>query len=309
MLLEELTEEEKAVVLAEVGYTRRQLDSDLEHIKDWLKLQHHLPPSRLTESDSFLKMYLTGCKGSLEKAKRKIDAYYSLRSCSEIFDCRNPLDSNYVNLMNLIYYAPSPKTASNQRFMFFRLADVDQEKFDSLSLMRNALNIAELVLRYENISMRFSLLYDTKGVTIGNHLAKISPLQIKDFIYYAFNALPYRYGNIYIINAPEYFVVTLNTLILPLLTKKLKSKIHVTANGFEEVSQYFDKSVVPRDYGGDLPPLKELHDFWRGLEIERKDWYMNEVSERCEESKRIIPEDPTNPFFGVPGSLKKLVVD
>lgn len=127
--MEELTEEEKDAVLAECGYTRKQLDSDLEQIKEWLKQQHHLPACRLNgnrfslislpidiarligllsflctvpESDSFLKNYLMGCKGSLEKVKRKLDAYYTLRSHSEIFECRDPLDPEYQNMSNMM---------------------------------------------------------------------------------------------------------------------------------------------------------------------------------------------------------------
>lgn len=46
----EFTEEQKDWVLAEIGYSRKQLDSDLEQIKEWLKQQQHLPACRLKGS-------------------------------------------------------------------------------------------------------------------------------------------------------------------------------------------------------------------------------------------------------------------
>uniref|UniRef100_A0A170X830 Alpha-tocopherol transfer n=1 Tax=Triatoma infestans TaxID=30076 RepID=A0A170X830_TRIIF len=55
--------------------------------------------------------------------------------------------------------------------------------------------------------------------------------------------------------------------------------------------------------------MKELNDFWKAFKIDHRAWFVNELSERCDESKRIISEDPSHPYFGVPGSLKKLVVD
>ncbi|KAK9500272.1 hypothetical protein O3M35_001561 [Rhynocoris fuscipes] len=42
--------------------------------------------------------FLNGCKGSLEAAKKKLDSYYSIRSHSELYDCRDPLEPIYVNV-------------------------------------------------------------------------------------------------------------------------------------------------------------------------------------------------------------------
>uniref|UniRef100_T1I178 CRAL-TRIO domain-containing protein n=1 Tax=Rhodnius prolixus TaxID=13249 RepID=T1I178_RHOPR len=308
MLADELTEDGKDELLAECGYTRKQLDSDLEQFKEWLKLQHHLPASRLKEG-VFLKMFLTGCKGSLEKAKRKLDAYYTCRSGSEIFDCRDPLDPNYVNIKSLTHLALAPKLVKHSRLVFLRLAEVDHEKFDFLSFVRNVVNRCDLTLRYEkHYGVSYDLLIDLKGVSI-SHLGKLSPSLLKDLVIYSTKTSPFRYKKMYLINVAEYLAITLDTVLIPFLPKKLKSRLHITANGFDEVSQLFDKSVLPKDYGGDQPSLKELNDYWRDLEIELRDWFMNELSERCDESKRIVPEDSTNPYFGVPGSLKKLIID
>ncbi|XP_073996273.1 retinol-binding protein pinta-like [Rhodnius prolixus] len=310
MWLEELPEEQKDLVLEEFGYSRKQLDSDLEQLKEWLKLQHHLPAGRLKESDSFLKMFLAGCKGSLEKAKRKLDAYYTYRSHTVIFDCRDPFHPDYMNTKYLAYYVPTPKLTKHTRFAFFKLADENQEKFSLLAIVGSMLNVADLGLRLEkNFGVKCCILFDAKNVTISNHIAKLKPLVVKDFIYYTLKTMPYRYSNFFVINAPEFVATAVNTLILPLMSKKMRSRMYITANGIEEVSHYFDKSVLPKDYGGDLPSMKTLNDFWKDLERDRRDWFVNELTEQCDESKRIVMEDPANPYFGLPGSLKKLVVD
>uniref|UniRef100_A0A224XKI2 Putative phosphatidylinositol transfer protein sec14 n=1 Tax=Panstrongylus lignarius TaxID=156445 RepID=A0A224XKI2_9HEMI len=305
-----ITEEQKDAVLAEVGYTRKQLDSDLEHMKNWLKIQHHLPPSRLTESDSFLTMFLTGCKGSLEKAKRKIDAYYTFRSHSELFDSRDPLDPGYVKISELIYFTILP-ALSKEKSMIFVYGGVtyaDQEGFDFLYYLRLFLSASEVWLREVGYSARVYVLADFERATVNPHLLMVKPLLVKDFIYYALEALPHRYVKVSFINTPPFIATFFNHAVIPFVSKKIKERIHVTANGIEEIIQDFDKTSLPTDCGGDFP-LYQMNEMWRAEEIKRRDWFVNELSERCDESKRIIPQDPTNPYFGVPGSLKKLVVD
>ncbi|XP_073996556.1 uncharacterized protein [Rhodnius prolixus] len=309
MLMEELTEEEKDAVLAECGYTRKQLDSDLEQIKEWLKQQHHLPACRLNESDSFLKNYLMGCKGSLEKVKRKLDAYYTLRSHSEIFECRDPLDPEYQNMSNMMFLAISPRLAKGTliRSIFSGgLPNVPRDKVDFATYTRRFVSVLELWLRQSPYLSKLCSVMDAKEIT-STDLLSVNPLLMKDLIHYLLTAMPLRYTRVYLINTPPYLSTLANNMILPFLPKKHKQKLCITANGMEEVIQYFDKSVVPSDYGGELPPLRQLSAFWSDKEKEHRQWYLNELSEQCEESKRIIPHDLTNPYFGVPGSLKKLI--
>lgn len=52
-LIEPLTSVEEEKILTETRYSREQLKKDLEHLKDWLQKQTHLPPSRLTGGNSF----------------------------------------------------------------------------------------------------------------------------------------------------------------------------------------------------------------------------------------------------------------
>ncbi|XP_073996320.1 retinol-binding protein pinta-like isoform X2 [Rhodnius prolixus] len=303
------TEEQKDAMLEEVGYSRKQLDSDLEQLKEWLKLQLHLPACRLNESDTFLKNYLIGCKGSLEKAKRKLDFYYTFRSQSEVFETRDPLDPDYVTITKLVHFTSLPKMMKHTRLCFLKLADHDQEKFDFISYFRYMMDGCELGLRHEeSCGAKFCLVFDAKGISLSHHIAKVKPLVVKDIIYFLVRATPYRFSAMYFINAPQFLVTTINNLAIPFMPKKMKPRVHIIANGFEELSQLFDKSVLPKDYGGDQPSMMELN-YWRDYKVEHREWFLNELSERCDESKRIVTEDPTNPYFGMPGSLKKLIVD
>ncbi|VVC98506.1 unnamed protein product [Leptidea sinapis] len=52
-------------------------DKDLEHIKEWLKKEPHLPDEF---DDQRIMTFLRGCKFSLEKTKRKLDMYFTMRT-------------------------------------------------------------------------------------------------------------------------------------------------------------------------------------------------------------------------------------
>ncbi|XP_073996335.1 uncharacterized protein [Rhodnius prolixus] len=305
-----LTSEQKAAVLVECGYTQKQLVSDLEQIKEWLKLQHHLPACRLKESDSFLTMYLTGCKGSLEKTKRKLDAYYTFRSHSELFDNRDPLDAGYLKMRNLLTFTPMPEMAEGRTslLLFGGLTEADQAQFNFLNYLKIFVNTTELLLRELGYSVQVYILADFERTTIQHHLARAKPLLLRDFYYYILEVLPVRFSKISMINTPPFVATLLNNTLLPFLSKKLRDRLQITANGIEEVIQDFDKATLPDIYGGDFA-VREMSELWRDEEIKRRQWYLNELSERCDESKRIVQQDPSNPYFGVPGSLKRLEVD
>lgn len=63
------------------------IDRDVAAIKKWLTTQPHLPRDM---DDARLRTFLRGCKFSLEKVKKKLDMYYTMRNmCPEFFTNRD----------------------------------------------------------------------------------------------------------------------------------------------------------------------------------------------------------------------------
>lgn len=59
----------------ELGEIPERIPTDLENFKQWIGQQPHL---RTCQDDQFLIQFLRGCKYSQERAKEKLDRYYSL---------------------------------------------------------------------------------------------------------------------------------------------------------------------------------------------------------------------------------------
>lgn len=90
----------------------KRREADIKHIRDWINKQPHLGKNvrqgdtdmstRSIESihwfffikdDTFILFFLRGCKFSLEKVKKKIEAWNTLRGmCPEFFDNWDPQD-------------------------------------------------------------------------------------------------------------------------------------------------------------------------------------------------------------------------
>lgn len=61
----------------ELNEVPARIAQDVAALRDWIAKQPHL---KARTTDQFLVAFLRGCKFSLEKAKKKIDSFYTLRT-------------------------------------------------------------------------------------------------------------------------------------------------------------------------------------------------------------------------------------
>ncbi|BES87688.1 SEC14 [Nesidiocoris tenuis] len=311
-LLEPHTVEQEEEILKEINYPRKQLNQDLITLGEWLDDQEHLPPSKKNEDSKFLSGFLTGTKGSLQTAKRKLDNYYTLRSTCQIFEDRDPLSGSIKNTLANFVTATTPKPMPDgSRLSFVRCDAADPDDYDFLGTVRRIVQVTELRMRIDNgISAGEYFCLDGKGYT-ASHLVKVNPVIVREALTYIQEAVPARIKMFMFINCPQFVEVAVNRLIKPFLKKKLADRVFVTSDGASFLQSKFPKEVLPKDYGGDLPDLETMSKQWQKACEEKRDWYINDLSEKTNEEKR--PKDSEriseNPLFGVQGSLKQLVID
>ncbi|KAK9500567.1 hypothetical protein O3M35_001808 [Rhynocoris fuscipes] len=302
-------------ILKEINYSRKQLELDLEHLRQWLRDQHHLPECRLKETDNFLINFLIGCKGSMEMVKRKLDAYYTLRGKSEIYRDRDTLDPDYRKICKLWHQIGMPRCTGKGVHVFLTRLSDDVEEIPANPMVhsfKRTINIIEMILRlHKVINQSIAILnFDRYPAALAS---TITPSLIRDSYLIFEKTLPFRVSKVICINVSSIVEFAINTVIKPLLKNKLKERLIVTSKGYEELFKYIDKEVLPKDMQGDYPlTIKEINDAWNEYEIEYRDWFINELSEEVDETKRIdtgvkyVTEDA---LFGVQGTLKKLAID
>ena len=72
-----LPSELQLIACKELNEVPESISSELDTLKEWIEQQPHL---RARTGDQFLMAFLRGCKHSMEKTKRKIDNFYTLRT-------------------------------------------------------------------------------------------------------------------------------------------------------------------------------------------------------------------------------------
>ena len=76
-----------------------QIPQMLEQFREWIRKSPHL---RSRTDDQFLVSFLRGSKYSLERAKHKLDMYYTVREHSpEFFKNRDPAEINVHEFMKI----------------------------------------------------------------------------------------------------------------------------------------------------------------------------------------------------------------
>ncbi len=94
-------EELREMARAELNEEPARREKDLKAIKEWIRKQPHLAKTA-KQDDDFLLLVLRGCKFSLEKTKRKIEAWNTIRNmCPELFDRWDVEDPDNRELINM----------------------------------------------------------------------------------------------------------------------------------------------------------------------------------------------------------------
>lgn len=119
------------------------------------------------------------------------------------------------------------------------------------------------------------------------------------------NAHPCRLKKIHVVHTVS-FINQVMCLIKPLIHSNLLNLLNFSSEGPEAV---VDKDLLPEDYGGPQPPVKQLHEEQRkNMEENYRDWIIESESFKVDEKKRI--KKPSKGMFAsFTSSFKSLDID
>uniref|UniRef100_A0A0K8T368 Uncharacterized protein n=1 Tax=Lygus hesperus TaxID=30085 RepID=A0A0K8T368_LYGHE len=270
MSLEPLTIEQEDRILKDIVYSRSQLRPDIVQLREWLKKQEHLPLCRLKESDTFLSNFLVGCKGSMETAKRKLDFYYTLRGKGDVFINRDtPEYLDTCNSFAAVIQLPK-NTSDGSRVYLARLTNANVDAFSPIAYLKTGLLLLEHRLRNDGILGGETYFIDCSNLTL-RHFFKISPTEIRAFL--------------------SFFLYMISN---------------------EPLEKIVDcVEMLPSDYeGGKEKSLADLADEWKATLKNTLSGLSKQLQEGVDENRRPTVEGGIpNPYFGLNGSIKSLVVD
>nr|XP_049699437.1 alpha-tocopherol transfer protein isoform X2 [Helicoverpa armigera]XP_049699438.1 alpha-tocopherol transfer protein isoform X2 [Helicoverpa armigera]XP_049699439.1 alpha-tocopherol transfer protein isoform X2 [Helicoverpa armigera] len=281
-------------------------DQDLAAIKEWLRKQPHLPDEW---EDRCLLTFLRGCSFSLEKCKRKLDMYFTMRAaCPEFFTNR---DITRPELMDLMSRAQGPTmpglTPSGKRVTICRGLDKNLDTHQLNDAFKIAMMIGDVRLMEEIKGVAGDVYILDASIVAPSHLGKISPSALKKFFICVQEAYPIKLKEVHVVNATP-LIDALFNIIKPFLKEKMRKRIHFHSS-FTALHEYVPKELLPEEYGGTGCSLDEINNAWVKKLEEYRDWFKKQESIKADEALR--PGKPTNydELFGIDGSFRQLSID
>ncbi|CAH0388172.1 unnamed protein product [Bemisia tabaci] len=313
MTLVQPTPEMQTRIRVELNEDVSTRQKDLEHIKEWLDRQPHLPSSH-DYDDGRIMTFLRGCKFSLEKTKRKLDMYFTMRTAvPEFFGNRDPEKDEIKEVMKITNIPPLPGlTPNGRRVIVMRGADLDGNNLPNVSdCMKVVLMIGDIRLKEEIVGVAGDVyVLDAAVATpqhFASHFSKFTPTLIKKFLICVQEAYPVKLKEVHVINVSP-LVDTIISFVRPFLKEKIRNRIHVHAD-LDSLYKFVPKDVLPEEYGGYAGPIADINKQWYQKLMDYRDWFLQQETVKADEARRPGKPKTHDDLFGLEGSFKQLTID
>lgn len=304
-----LSEGLQAIAIAELHEVPERLDEDIATLRSWIEQQPHL---KARTDDQFLATFLRGCKFNMDKAKDKIDKYYSLRTIHESsLTWRNVEDPKIQEILQLGVTTLLPKPLGGDdgpRIAIIRIGAYPAHKFTLSEIIRASTPLQEITMQEDDnqIVCGYVQIMDFAGFT-ASHFLQLNPLFMRRFSIFTEEALPMRLRSVHFINTPIGFETVFNT-IKTFMPKKMQERVKIHGKKMSELYKTVPKQYLPKEYGGENGSFREIANSWTKKVLAHREWLMEDAQYKTDESLRKGKGKSEN-SLGPSGSFRKLFVD
>lgn len=288
-----------------LGLDEKRVKEAVQHLKDWLELQPHLPNDF---DEDRLEGLLIRCKNSLEKTKQSLDMYYTMRTIApELLTNWNTNAEWFKSITKLIYVISLPElTPEGDRVTFVAFRDPDPTKFNCLHYFMLYLMNLQVRLKEDYwLSDIFILDYSKFGL---GHVSKFSLPVLKKLEICAMKGFKCRVKAIHFIELPtaaEFLI----TWCKSIFKSKMMSRFQFHNKNMKSLYEHVPQRIFPEEYGGDAGKMEVLWDRWIKKYESYNEWFAEHEKLKSDESKRRGGKINSGDIFGFEGAFRKLEVD
>lgn len=224
-LIRPLNEELRKKAITELFEVPDRIQDDLKALKDWISKQPHL---KVRLDDQFLIAFIRGCKYSLERAKEKIDTFYSVRTnCPEFYKNRDPLNPTIADIISDGAFVPLPNFSGQDgvRLLLFKISLCDLSKYTFEECVKMFFTTFDIMLMKDDnlVIAGGKLIVDLSNLTLGHYLGMTPSIVMKSLALLQ-NALPLRQkGFHFLFMAPAFEAVF--ALVKRCLNEKNRNRV------------------------------------------------------------------------------------
>ncbi|XP_037944183.1 alpha-tocopherol transfer protein-like [Teleopsis dalmanni] len=262
-----LNEELKAIAKNELNEVESRIVEDISTLRTWIQKQPHL---RARTDDQFLVTFLRGCKYSMEKAKSKIDFYYTIKALMPEIFTNFYMNEEFIELGRLGYFVALPNPLGGiggQRVHLAVYKNVDPNKY-----------LLSTLFRYYILLVIF--------------IDKAEPMRVKGF---------------HFVNCPKETLAILS-IVRSFLSEKLKQRFFIHKS-LEDLYKVIPKENLPIEYGGINGSIPEIQADMEKKLLDFNNYFMEETKYGVDEKLRIGKKINSETLFGIDGSFRKLNID
>ncbi|XP_005189925.2 retinol-binding protein pinta [Musca domestica] len=303
-----LNAELQKLAIDELGEVPARIADDLQALKLWIQAEPHL---RARTDDQFLIQFLRGCKYSLERAKEKIDLFYSLKTkYPSMFGSIDVDDGKFRTIHNMGCYIalPKPLNENGPRIVVFRFSyNAAEYSIDDVFLPGAAMH--EVMIYNDPYACINGIIYlvDFELAT-GSHFLQMTPNFCMKLLSFLEKSMPYRVKHIYYLNTSPAAQQFLKALLL-FFSEKLKQRITILGQDKKEWIQHIPAAYLPRDFGGENSSCEEAAREYNKIWDSYKEYFKENSQYGTDEKLRQGQPLDLDGLFGVGGSFRKLAVD
>lgn len=300
--------QERAIV--ECNEVPERLEDDIRALREWLEKQPHL---RARSSDQFLVAFLRGCKFNTEKAKIKLDQYYTLQAgIPEVFSNRSVDDELLLEIirMGVVLKLPRAEDYEGPCITIIRATIYDTNKYKFSDIIRVGTMFGEIMLLEDDNAIVSGYVEIMDMLDVGaNHLFQLHPNLLRKLSVFADEAIPIRQKGTHFINVPPPFEVGFRGL-RAFFPEKATKRIHLHATESETLYEHIPKKLLPIEYGGENGSIPEIIAAMEEKFFSYREHFKeNEKFGVDEELRKTEKPIDFNNIFGIDGSFKKLTID
>ncbi|KAL7734718.1 hypothetical protein ACLKA6_011007 [Drosophila palustris] len=304
-----LTPELQKTAIEELNEKPERIDQDIAALRLWINQQPHLSART---NDQFLVNFLRGCKYSVERAKSKLDRYYTLRTkYPEYFaGCNVDVDKLLILFrIGTCVFLPRPLHDNGPRIAIHRMGAYDPEKQSLIDINRAIGLMNQIVLNEDDYAIINGVIHiiDLANVKMA-HISQMTPSYAKKMTVFQEEALPTRTKATHFINTPAGFDTVFN-VFKPLMSKKQQGRLHVHGSSLETMFEQIHQKYLPAEYGGENGSYVALVKEWEERISAYRNYWVEEKNYGADESLRPGKPVDFESLFGMEGSFRQLNVD
>ncbi|XP_023947367.2 alpha-tocopherol transfer protein-like [Bicyclus anynana] len=282
-----------------------RLDEAFIILQDWLDKQPHIV--RKKYSKDYLERIIILSKGSVERAKMKLDSIATYRTLLPQFFEPLPEPAKLA-ILEEFHVCFLPKMTKDHYRVFWIQSFMKQSDGSTfMDFYRFFVMLCEYLLRYDYCNGYIAVL-DYRKANIFELLKTFNVMEIHQVHKIVMDGFGMRIKAIHFITTSK-AIDTLITICKQVLKAKVAERIQVH-KVIDDLYKFIPKETMPADYGGLQKSTYQLCcDLKSTIGSEDNLKYFKEMQKACTNENYRCADQFNDKYLGLPGSFRKLNVD